>query len=109
MFSVNRISGGFSIHPTEHLKNGDSLPIILNLQVAYDVARGNPFKKYSSHDFRLGKNGTINVNSHLDNSKIISQRENRVSVLIKDTEFKLECSGFDVNRDLKVRLTTERI
>jgi hypothetical protein len=75
--------------------------------VAYDVSSGNPFKKYSPHDFRLGKNAGIEIDMTTKTGKIISAKENVIRVEVVDVPFKLTLSRFDVNRDLKVRLVKE--
>lgn len=106
LFRISQVAGGFTVQSTENLAE-EKLPVVVNLQMAYDVVRGNPYKKYNSLDFKIGTNGNISVAGTKHVSRILSQKENQISIEVTGLPFKLECLGFDVNRDLKIRLTTE--
>ena len=105
-FHITETSGGFTITSTSDIDRGD-LPKSIRVDVAYDVSSGNPFKKYSPHDFRLGKKAGIEIDMTTQTGKIISAKENVIRVEVVDVPFKLALSGFDVNRDLKIRLVKE--
>jgi len=106
LFTISQTKDGFHVHSTEHLTT-DKLPIVLNLQVAYDVVQGNPYNKYSPLDFKFGRNGNITVTGTKETIKTLTQKENLISAEVSGLPFKIECLGFDPNRDIKIRLTTE--
>ena len=58
LISITRVSSGFTVTGTEALTE-DKLPHSIRVEMAYQVARGNAFKKYSPYDFNLGKKGSI--------------------------------------------------
>lgn len=64
------------------------------------VRRGNPFKKYEEHDFRLDQKPVIF--DRLTGLSIISRANNRVRFQVEKPEFALTMRGFDTNRDLVV-------
>ena len=92
--------GGFTITNDEGLAE-TTLPRELNVRAAYDVAKGNAWGKYSSHDFSVGRNGSIEVKA-TENVTVLAARENRWTLEITALPFKFTVSGFDENRDLKV-------
>lgn len=98
---ISEVSGGFTVTPDNGLEES-KLPKPLDLRVAYDVSKGNPFKKYSSHDFTVGRNGNILVKT-AENVRIISAKENAWTLEITAIPFKFTVTGFDKNRDLKVK------
>jgi len=66
------------------------------------VIKGNAFKKYSPHDFKVGKNGNISLSA--DKSlKLVSARENKWTFEINKIPFNFKATGFDENRDLKIK------
>jgi hypothetical protein len=99
-FSVERLTGGFRV------RRGDTkvaLPPSLEIVVAYDVSRGNPFSKYESADFDL----KTQVES-LVGAQTVTADANRIRVALLEEDFRIECVGFDVNRDLCVRVRAAR-
>lgn len=106
-FRINEIGGGFSIIATSEISS-DRLPITIRIEAAYDVVNGNPYKKYSSHDFKWGRNGNINFTMTANKTaKIISHKENVLKLEITGLPFHLKATGFDENRDLKIKVTRE--
>lgn len=92
-------------------QNGDHGPpsgSVVTVTVAYDVARGNPFRAYESGsaagtpDFSLGKNG-LRIES--SNCKCAIHGPNGLSVTVGES-FELSVRGFD-GRDLVVDLAIE--
>ena len=105
-FHISDTADGFSIVSTKDAEP-DRFPQIIRIEVAYDVATGNPFKKYNPLDFKLGKNGGINLEMTADAAKMISNKENILRLEVKKLPFKLNATGFDINRDIKVKLLKE--
>jgi hypothetical protein len=102
-FNVSQIEGGFTISNADGLTE-EKLPKELTVEVAYEVIKGNAFKKYSPHDFKVGRNGKINL-SVGDGIQVVSARENKWTFEIKEIPFKLEVAGFDASRDLKIKIS----
>ncbi len=99
-YLVQRVVGGFSVVPTgAGLSSGSSLDI----QVAYDIRRGNPLRKYDAADFDLSKR-PIEISSAAG-LNITERDENKLSVIIEESEFRLEVTGFDQRRDVYVKVT----
>lgn len=98
---LSKVRGGFSITNDEGLTES-KLPKELKIQVAYEVARGSAFNKYSPYDFTVGKNGSVKVTTS-ENVNLVTARENQWILEVTSIPFKFTVSGFDENRDLKVR------
>jgi hypothetical protein len=97
-FVVRKIDGGFKVGLAT--KGAfDAYPI--TVEVAYEVRRGNAFKKYDKFDFDLGSR-PISIES---SAATCSAQRNRLEVLPQSREFSVQVSGFDPNRDLAVRVT----
>jgi hypothetical protein len=105
-FHISEAADGFSIVSTKDAEP-DRFPQIIRIEVAYDVATGNPFKKYNPLDFKLGKSSGINLSMTGETAKLISNRENVIRLEVTKLPFKFNASGFDVNRDLKIKLLKE--
>ncbi len=105
-FYISETEDGFFIAST---KDADParFPQVIKIEVAYDVATGNPFKKYNSLDFKLGKNSGISLSMTTNSAKLISSKENIIRLEVIKLPFKFNASGFDVNRDLKIKLLKE--
>jgi hypothetical protein len=99
-FTTTKIAGGFHVASTDFFNITD-LSRELIVEVAYDVAKGNPFKKHSSYDFKLGE-GSIKINQA--GLKETSRSNNKLSYQVTSLPFQLKVTGFDVNRDLSIRV-----
>ena len=97
-FRVNRLSGGFEIRRGQGLQPHD-LPFSIKVRAAYDVLRGNPFKKHDELDFHLGKKPIKIVSS---GCAVELEASNSILIDVADLDFVVSVSGFDVNRDLIV-------
>lgn len=75
----------------------DDLPIVIRVRVAYDVLRGNPFKKHTAADFDLTKNEILIQSLGVG---ITVPAANVMLIEVKNTHFAVNVSGFDPNRDL---------
>lgn len=103
-FHINETAEGFSVVSAKDACP-ERFPQTIRIEAAYDVASGNPFKKYNPLDFKLGKNGGISLSMTTEAAKIISNKENVIRLEVTTLPFKLNATGFDINRDLKVKLT----
>lgn len=98
---VTKIRGGISIksarEPNENLAS-------ISLQLAYMTTRGKPLKKYQPFDFELNKKP---IEIYKKGCLITHNKKNEVRFNITDPNFEITINGFDVNRDLFVKLNTE--
>ena len=105
-FDIYEVKGGFTL---KALDDADPMkfPRLVTLTVAYDVNSGNPFKKYSPHDFRLDKNVSVSVSLDNTTGSILERKDNRIKLRIEKPPFQLMAIGFDENRDVKVKMESE--
>jgi len=104
-FQITKILGGFKVVP------GDveiKLPFRLNVQMAYDLRRGNPIKKYNTSDFKL-ESSPINYKDSQRGITIINAEKNHILVEIINPEFQLVVTGFDDKRDLIVNTQVDEV
>ncbi len=97
-FVIDRIQGGFVVHNGE--TNGLLLSKALSIRVAYQVRRGNPFKKYHPADFDLSQR----IKTQLKGATVLEKKENRLRIKIDSQDFRIEVTGFDPKRDLRVEV-----
>ena len=97
-FQLQRLAGGFRLRATPQ---AESLPDRVRIQVAYDVRRGNPFRLYRLLDFDL-RSETIEM--AVKGGEIARRGENWIDVRILNHDFALAVRGFDVHRDVRVRV-----
>jgi len=79
----------------------DEAPRRLEVLVAYDVLRGNPFRRYSPLDFCMDKSIAIRV---VRGARVLSRQKNRLEIEIEAPVFEILVTRFDENRDLRVRV-----
>jgi len=70
--------------------------------MAYDIIRGNPFNKWHMADF-LAQDLTINTNNLSDYEAV----DKYIKFTADNNRFDIEVTGFDINRDLKVRVVSK--
>jgi hypothetical protein len=99
-FLIWPVKGGFSLKAGPGLKAED-LPLSLSVLTAYEIRSGNPFRKYNPCDYRLEEAPIRIVNSGLQDLRSEGQRLDFIATVI---DFHLEVSGFDLRRDLKVKV-----
>lgn len=97
-FRIEKRAGGFVILPDGN-SEPDKFPMQLHVRCAYDVLSGNPYKRYSEYDFSLYRH-PIQINKI--NADCWPTTDNELDVVMHKPEFRIEVSGFDVNRDLIV-------
>jgi hypothetical protein len=99
---LSQVSDGFTITNTKHM-TPEHLPKEIRVKVAYEVAKGNAFKKYSPHDFKVGKNGNIKITAN-SAIKLLAAKDNVWVFEASELPLKITTKGFDANRDLKVKI-----
>lgn len=100
-YRLNGRPGGFTIAdsgspPTE-------VGSVLRVSVAYDLPSGNPLKAWSKFDFDFkGKNDRLQFTGNGVNVK--AKTGNIFEVEVIKSDFLVTATGFDINRDLFVRI-----
>ncbi len=99
-FQIHKTKQGFRLtaHPS-----AKALPREISIEMAYDVREGNPFKRYRIFDFDLEK-PPIKVKAA--GVRVQHPRANVLHLILEKKDFQLHLTGFDPNRDLKIRTTT---
>lgn len=94
---INRISGGFSVTPIrESLQLGDQVEI----EVAYARSRGDPFARYSPTDFQFDMEPITLESPGVELTQVT---KNRIVARVTNLKFHITVTGFDQNRDIRVR------
>jgi len=102
-YRVTRVAGGFT------LTRGSAeaaTPAELIVTVAYDVRRGNPFRKYDPADFRLFVEPVL-VTGEYRGLDDVDNSGNSVHLKVTDPDFRMTITGFDTRRDLIVRVVAK--
>lgn len=103
-FRISPVSAGFSIALNSDRR---STPEAVHIQVAYDVARGNPFDRWEEADFELESE---DITLELKGASVIRSQPpdvaaNELVLAINDPDgFLMRARGFDERRDLVVRV-----
>lgn len=101
-FTIWPLSSGFGISAKPH---SPRLPDRIRIEVAYEVVRGNPFKKYSLFDFQLNE---APINIETDRAIPMQIEGNKLIIKVEKSDFLIKITGFDINRDLRVRVSEDR-
>lgn len=98
-FTLNKLKNGFSV--TGGNREFEK-QFVLDIHLAYDRMQGSP--KYDTNDFQVQKKP---IEVTYDSGVIIKTRQdNYISCIINRKDFKLSVIGFDINRDLDIRIRT---
>lgn len=113
----NSKSSDFEIHDTQSgtgfrvriAQAATTPPEYAHLQVAYEVPRGNPLKRYQPTDFRLHGEDALDVSMNgcelVDSPSSGDSPANEMRLRITDPrQFALTVQGFDPNRDVHVKV-----
>lgn len=100
-WAIRPRKGGFSIVPGTRARECP-YPYGIRILVAYDVPRGNPFKRYSLLDFDLGT--SVGITKSHAGVTIKTEEDNSVEAVLMRPDFAIEFLGFDTERDLVVRV-----
>lgn len=99
LFSIVEQQGGFSVRSAPGLTE-DRLPLTLQVSMAYDVLRGDPFTKFSPFDFDLTK---AQLHLESEGAQCTATAPNQFTIECTATRFVVACRGLDLNRDVIVR------
>lgn len=94
-FEVEHLQGGFRVRRNSRIQE---YPSRLEICVAYDRSRGNPLSKYNRADFQLES-----MQKQLNGVSEVLCRDNRLILDLLERDFRVEVTGFDINRDVYVR------
>ena len=102
IFQLSRTAGGFTASLAE--AGQQATPMRVRLRLAYDVRRGDPYNRWSAADFDLGEDHERIAHSGGD---LLNAIGNRLEILAKSPDWKLQLKGFDPNRDLIIDIRRE--
>jgi len=105
IFNITRLDGGFAVSATGTAETTD-IPQCLEILTAYEVRRGNAFSRYIPEDFDL-KDGEFDIELH--DATLLSRADNRILAKLESKDFRIAVKGFDVRRDVRVRVTAEEV
>lgn len=97
ILKLHRTKGGFNVFPHPGAR---SVPKEIILEVAYDVRHGNPFKRYKTFDFQLDRPPITLLASGVKTQIL---KPNVLSLILEKPNFRFTATGFDPNRDLKIK------
>jgi hypothetical protein len=94
---LSAIKRGFNL-----AKKPDSnrVPRYITVWMAYEVRTGNPFKKYTPLDFDVGQPP---IDIRIAGAVLLLRKHNVIQIEVQKGNFKLTVTGFDANRDLRVK------
>jgi hypothetical protein len=95
---IDPIESGFVVRNGD--TNGSPSPKALAIRAAYQVRRGNPFKKYHLADFDFSQR----MKTQLVGATVVEKKENLLRFRIDNSHFRIEVTGFDPKRDVRVEV-----
>lgn len=99
-FQISKIQGGFKILPgTSKISRLMQLRVL----VAYDLRKGDPLSKYHPSDFNLDA-PPISYKDSVKGINILEVKNNQILFQVTESDFQLVVRGFDVRRDLFVKI-----
>jgi hypothetical protein len=97
-FYLQKLRGGFRIAGNGNAK---AMPRSAAVWVAYELRRGNPFSQYQPPDFELDK-PPIQLSTVA--AEVTQKQRNLLVLQIQKPDFQVTVRGFDVRRDIRVRV-----
>jgi len=94
---LNAIKGGFNLAKKPKVRR---VPRYITVWMAYEVRSGSPFKRYTPLDFDVSRPP---MSIHLTGAELLLNKHNAIQIEVKQGNFKLAVTGFDVNRDLRIK------
>ncbi len=91
------LKGGFRLAKRPKSKR---VPRYVTVWLAYEVRTGNPFKKYTPLDFDVGRPP---IYIQVTGAGLLLNKHNVIQIEVRQGNFKLTVTGFDTNRDLRVK------
>lgn len=104
-YNLSKTRNGFRVRHIEETE--EMFPRILTVTVAYDMIGGDPFKNYKPFDFDFTKDDEIQIESSGDLERRYL-KENSVRFLLRNPNFDIQFSGFDIHRDIKVKASSRK-
>lgn len=101
-FRITRLTGGFSVGAGDEEAEA---PWTMSIRAAYNVRRGNAMSRYRPEDFRFDKEPVV---VDLTGAEIVKSLNNHLLVEVRQKDFAITVTGFDVNRDLMVQTSVSR-
>ncbi len=98
-YELSRIDGGFRIGAPDAPEN---IPPTVVVEAAFQIRKGNAFKRYIPVDFEFDKS-PISVES--SGVQITRMEQNILEFDVLETDFEVSVTGFDTRRDLRIRAT----
>ncbi len=92
---IRGLQDGFVVVPSQA---SDFDSETLRIECAYDVRSGNAFKRYNPADFDLA-----DLDLNVDGVDVVRAEANALVIRIRDPKFRVAVTGFDTNRDVRVR------
>ena len=86
----------------EHLTAGDQFVV----RLAYDVRRGDPFKKWAPQDFDLGDMREL---IRRDGAMLINVQGQTLEFAVERMDFEIVIEGFDPARDIRVKVDPKTV
>ncbi len=100
-FSIARVDGGFVVAASGSSEVTEVLQS-LEIQAAYEVRRGNAFTRYIQEDFDFKDN---EFDIELVGATLLSRTGNQITAKLDSRDYRITVKGFDVKRDVRVRVT----
>ena len=72
----------------------------LEVLAAYQLIRGNPFRRYSPLDFRMDMNIAVTARG----ARVATRRDNVLVLEVEERDFDVLVTRFDQNRDIVVKV-----
>lgn len=94
-YRLTRLPDGFKLQ--DGTIEEEDLPVVIRVRVAYDVLRGNPFKRHNPADFDFTKKG---VQVETQGAAVTAPGADVLRIEVRHAHFVVNVSGFDPNRDL---------
>ena len=104
-FEIKPLSGGFRVSHSNLLSVPEDND--LEIQLAYDVSKGNPLQKWSPFDFDLKKDLQNGGRLKYKGLKLKAKALDGQTIFLHSISegFLFEATGFDIHRDLFVKIT----
>ena len=94
---INSINGGFSVTPAhQSFQPGDRVEV----KVAYARSRGDAFARYRTTDFQVDQEP---ITLEILGVELTEAANNRMVARVTSPQFRIAVTGFDENRDIRVR------
>jgi hypothetical protein len=92
---------GFQLSPPS---DATDTPQSITVRCAYETVSGNPFRNYSTLDFKLNR---APMQIQIEGAELENKTENSLTAKILSGNYKIVVSGFDPNRDLRTSVQVE--